>query len=121
MSTTSLPSYSAPLLGRTPTYTAEPQAFEQRLALSVLQPRPSGEFTKQSKGGGVSLRLFAQENGTALPTYGHGASVDGTIDIAKPEGVNAVEVKVRGRAFSTVSSVLSDAADQGYPQTERDR
>ncbi|EKM51698.1 uncharacterized protein PHACADRAFT_261993 [Phanerochaete carnosa HHB-10118-sp] len=96
MSTTSLPSYTAPLLGRTPTYTAEPQASEQRLALSVLQPRPSGEFTKQSKGGGVSLRLFAQENGTALPTYGHSASIDGAIDIAKPEGVNAVEVKIKG-------------------------
>ena len=98
MSTTSLPSYTAPLLGRTPSYTAEPQAFEQRLALNVLRPRPSGEFTKQSKGGGLSLRLFAQEDGATLPTYGHGASIDGTIEIAKPEGVNAVEVKVRDGA-----------------------
>lgn len=96
MSTTSLPSYTAPLLGRTPSYTAEPQAFEQRLALNVLRPRPSGEFTKQSKGGGISLRLFAQEDGATLPTYGHGASIEGTIEVARPEGVNAVEVKIKG-------------------------
>lgn len=94
MSTLSLPSYSAPTLARTPTYTAEPQQYEQRLALNILRPRPSGEYTKSSKGGGLSLRLFGQESGAPLPVYGFGAPIDGTVEIMKTEGVNAVEIKV---------------------------
>ncbi|KAJ3553978.1 hypothetical protein NM688_g3342 [Phlebia brevispora] len=98
MSTTSLPSYLPPSLNffRTPTYTAEPQAFEQRLALNRAQPRPSGAITKQSRSGGVSLRFLAQESNTALPVYGHGGVVEGTVEIAKPEGVHSVEVKLKG-------------------------
>lgn len=96
MSTASLPSYAAPLLERTPTYTAEPQAFEQRLALNRLRPRPSGEFTKQSKSGTLALRLFAQDNNASLPVYGAGALIDGAVEIARPEGVNSVEVKIKG-------------------------
>lgn len=95
MSTTSLPSYVAPDLTRTPSYTAEPQAYEQRLALNVLRARPAGEFTKHSRGGGVSLRLFDQDDNAELPVYGHAASIDGVVQIARPEGVQAVEVKVR--------------------------
>lgn len=101
MSTASLPSYAAPLLERTPTYTAEPQAFEQRLALNRLRPRPSGEFTKQSKSGALALRLFAQENNASLPVYGAGALIDGAVEIARPEGVNSVEVKVSPRLVVT--------------------
>ena len=97
MSTTSLPSYVAPDLARIPSYTAQPQAYEQRLALNILRARPSGEFTKQSKGGGISLRLYDQENNAALPTYGHGTPISGTVEVARPEGVHAVEVKVRAR------------------------
>ena len=102
MSTASLPSYVAPHLtfSRTPSYTAEPQAFEQRLALNRLQPRPSGEITKQSKSGGVSLRFVAQEQNVSLPVYGYGGVVEGSVDVAKPEGVHAVEVKVRNCLLS---------------------
>ena len=96
MSTTSLPSYVAPPAfhsQRTPSYTAEPQAFEQRLALNRPARRPSGNFVKQAKN--VSLRLFAQENNATLPTYGCGAAVEGEVSLSKTDGVTAVEVKVR--------------------------
>ena len=96
MSTTSLPSYVAPptfLRTRAPSYSAEPQAFEQRLALNRPDRRPSGNFVKQSKS--VSLRLFAQENNVSLPVYGCGAAVEGEVGLLKTDGVIAVDVKVR--------------------------
>ncbi|KAI0784813.1 hypothetical protein C8Q75DRAFT_370739 [Abortiporus biennis] len=96
MSTTSLPSYVAPSFTRTPTYTAEPQAYEQRLALNRTQARPSGNFIKSSKTGGVSLRLSAQDSEAELPTYGCGASVEGTVDLSKTDGISFVEVKIEG-------------------------
>ena len=94
MSTTSLPGYTDPVLSRIPSYTAEPQAYEQRLALNVLRARPVGEFSKQSKGGGISLRLFDQHDNAVLPVYGHATPIEGMVEIARPEGVHAVEVKV---------------------------
>ena len=97
MSTASLPTYVAPSLAfsRTPSYTAEPQAFEQRLAWNVLQPRPNGSITKQSRSGGVSLRFLGQESNASEPVYGFGGTIEGSVEVAKPEGVHAVEVKVR--------------------------
>ena len=102
MSTLSLPSYVAPTLSRTPSYTEEPQQYEQRLALNILRPRPSGEFIKTSKGGGITLRLFGQDGNAALPVYGFGAPIDGVIEVARTEGVNAVEVKVCGHSPSVL-------------------
>lgn len=94
MSTTSLPSYVAPpAFARTPTYSAEPHAFEQRLALNRPAQRPAGSFVKQLKN--VSLRLYAQEDNARLPVYGCGTSVEGAITLSKVEGVTAVDVKVR--------------------------
>lgn len=95
MSTASLPSYVPPSLGRTPSYTAEPQAFEQRLALNRLRPRPSGEFTKQSKSGLIALRFLGQDENASLPVYGIGETVDGIVDINKTDGVHGVDIKVR--------------------------
>ena len=99
MSTTSLPSYVRSSLSRIPSYSAEPQAYEQRLAWTMRvpasRPGPSAEFVKQSKSGGISLRLKDQEQNAPLPVYGCGALVTGTVDLAKTEGVAAVEVKVR--------------------------
>lgn len=105
MSTTSLPSYAPPSLAsssytRIPSYTAEPRAFEQRLALNRAHPRPSGEFTKQSRSGGVGLRFLAQERDTTLPVYGNAGVIEGVVEIAKPEGVHSVEVKVRHYAIT---------------------
>ena len=94
MSTTSLPSYTAPLLGRTPSYTAEPQAYEQRLALNRLRARPSSEFTKQSKSGGIALRFLGQEENAAYPVYGVSDVIEGIVDISKTDGVHSVDVKV---------------------------
>lgn len=109
MSTASLPSYVAPNLSfsRIPPYTAEPQAYEQRLALNRLQPRPSGEITKQSRSGGVSLRFLAQESNVNLPVFGHGGAVEGCVEIAKPEGVHSVEVKVCAKLRPRDAAVLT--------------
>ncbi|EIW59119.1 uncharacterized protein TRAVEDRAFT_71303 [Trametes versicolor FP-101664 SS1] len=95
MSTTSLPNY-VPSFSRIPSYSAEPQEYEQRLALNRPAPRPVGDFVKQSKGGNVSLRLFAQEDNVSLPVYGSAAAVEGAINLTKTDGVTAVEVKIEG-------------------------
>ncbi|KAI1793364.1 hypothetical protein LXA43DRAFT_239772 [Ganoderma leucocontextum] len=95
MSTTSLPSYVAqPPFAHTPSYSAEPHAYEQRLALNRPAQRPAGSFVKQSKN--VSLRLYAQEDNVSLPVYGCGATVDGAVTLSKVEGVTAVDVKIEG-------------------------
>lgn len=95
MSTLSLPSLAPPSINATPAYTAEPQDFEQRIALADrLRPRPAGNFVKNSKKGEVSLRLNAQEEDAILPVYGSGGLVEGTVQLAKTEGVTSVEVKV---------------------------
>ncbi|KAI0365704.1 hypothetical protein BV20DRAFT_1038757 [Pilatotrama ljubarskyi] len=95
MSTTSLPAYAASF-ARIPSYSAEPQEFEQRLALNRPPRRPVGDFVKQSRGGNVSLRLFSQEDNVSLPVYGYGAAVEGTVNLSKTDGVSAVEVKIEG-------------------------
>lgn len=98
MSTLSLPSLAPPSINATPAYTAEPQDFEQRIALADrLRPRPAGNFVKNSKKGEVSLRLNAQEEDAILPVYGSGGLVEGTVQLAKTEGVTSVEVKIEGR------------------------
>ncbi|KAI8994206.1 hypothetical protein BD414DRAFT_513794 [Trametes punicea] len=96
MSTTSLPSYASPSFTRIPSYSAEPHDYEQRLAWSSLPRRPVGDFVKQSKGGNVSLRLFAQEDNVSLPVYGCGDAVEGAVTLTKNEGITAVEVKIDG-------------------------
>ncbi|KDR82877.1 hypothetical protein GALMADRAFT_238510 [Galerina marginata CBS 339.88] len=98
MSTVSLPSYIAPSLNQIPSYSAEPHSYEQRLALGDrLRARPSGNFIKQSKGGGIRLRLSAQENNVALPIYGSTDVVEGTVELSRPEAVTSVEVQIEGR------------------------
>ncbi|KAG5645981.1 hypothetical protein DXG03_004582 [Asterophora parasitica] len=100
MSTTSLPSYIAPSLNRAPSYSAEPQEAEQRLALvDRLRPRPTGNFVKQSKNGDARLRLTAQEADATLPTYGSQGSVEGVVELSKLDNIVNVEVKVSGSTF----------------------
>lgn len=94
MSTTSLPGYLFPTYSRTPAYTAEPQAYEQRIALNRVQARPTGDFVKSSKSGGISLRLSSQDRNAEYPVYGCNSSIEGYVNLSKPDGVTAVELKV---------------------------
>ena len=82
-----------------PSYTAEPQLDEYRLAVHHRRIRPSGDFVKHSKNGGFSLRLIGQEEDASQPVYGNGGSVEGTVNVSKPEGVLSVEVKVGSNMF----------------------
>ncbi|KAH7885431.1 hypothetical protein F5I97DRAFT_2033493 [Phlebopus sp. FC_14] len=96
MSAVSLPSYPAQL--HSPSYTAAPQAHEYRLALNarLRANRPPGEFVKQTKNGGLSLRLLGQDDSASLPVYGLGGSVQGTVELNKTEGITSVEVQIEG-------------------------
>ncbi|KAL0960777.1 hypothetical protein HGRIS_005798 [Hohenbuehelia grisea] len=100
MSTTSLPSYVAPVLsqnhGRAPSYNAERPSYERRIAVADhREPRALGLFVKQSKS--VALHLFDQEDGISLPVYSTGDNVKGEVRLSKPENVTNVEVKIEGR------------------------
>jgi len=92
MSTASLPVYQG-----LPSYTAEPRWSERRIALN--QPyrptRYSAEFVKQSRNGGVSLRLAQHENNLDAPAYGGGEVIKGTVELLKTDNVTSVEVKVQ--------------------------
>ncbi|KAG1855890.1 hypothetical protein C8R48DRAFT_749288 [Suillus tomentosus] len=103
MSTTAtnlnLPAYPTPSSQiHSPTYTAVPQAHEYRLAYNArLNPnRSPREFVKQAKNGGVTLRLGGQDDRVTFPVYGYGASVEGTLDIHKRDGITSVEVQIEG-------------------------
>jgi hypothetical protein len=99
MSTAHLPSYAAPLqpsFSRTPSYSAEPGIYEQRLALNARSlPQATGNFTKSSRSGNAKLRLIAQENNIDLPVYGSGGIVEGTVELTKTENISTVELRVR--------------------------
>lgn len=94
-----LPEYAAPPLQLlSPTYTAVPRTHEYRLALSPrFRPnrnRQLRSFVKQTKSGNLCLRLVDQDDRAALPVYGVGTSVQGTVEINKTEGITSVEVQV---------------------------
>lgn len=94
-----LPGYPTPSSHiHSPTYTAAPQAHEYRIAYNArLNPNRSPlEFVKQTKNGGVSLRLSGQDDQVTLPVYGYGASVEGTLDIHKRDGITSVEIQIEG-------------------------
>jgi len=98
MSTSSLPSYIAPSFSQTPSYSAEPHQYEQRIALADrLRPRPTGDFVKKSRNGDARLRLTAQENDVALPTYSSQGCVEGVVELSKVDHITHVEVKIEGR------------------------
>lgn len=83
MSTASLPSYHF-----------EPQDTEQRLAHRLHIHRPQGNFIKNSRTGGIVLRLANQHDDASLPEYGRSASVEGNVELKNGEGIQSVEVKV---------------------------
>lgn len=99
MSTAILPGYPTPSSQvHSPTYTATPQAHEHRLAYNTrLNPnRSPREYVKQTRNGGVSLRLAGQDDQLTFPVYGYGAAVEGTLDIHKRDGITSVEVQIEG-------------------------
>lgn len=44
----------------------------------------------------MSLRLAGQDDQAILPVYGYGASVEGTLDVHKRDGITSVEVQIEG-------------------------
>jgi len=115
MSTAALPSYPVPLqpsFSRTPSYSAEPGLYEQRLALNARSlPQATGNFIKSSKSGNAKLRLTAQENNIDLPVYGTGGVVEGTVELSKTENISTVELTVEGRLE------LKEIAEGGHIDT----
>jgi hypothetical protein len=123
MSTASLPTYAVAAL-QTPSYNAEPHLHETSLAHGR---RPSGaafaqthphafaetapllpaEFVKESKRGGLRLRLQvsaqADEN-VAVPVFGARGPVEGTVELVKPQDLASVAVRVRAFFFSSSSA-----------------
>ena len=100
MATPRLPSYASygderlEVL-RTPSYSAEPGLHKQRLALNARSlPQPTGNFVKESKHGGITLRLLGQEDNVDLPVYSSGAVVEGTVELSKTDSVSSVDFKV---------------------------
>ncbi|THH11736.1 hypothetical protein EW145_g485 [Phellinidium pouzarii] len=85
MSTASLPSYHF-----------EPQDTEHLLAQRLRTHRPQGDFVKNSRSGGVVLRLTGQQDGATLPEYGRGGLVEGTIELRNIDSVQSVDVKIEG-------------------------
>ncbi|KAI5123381.1 hypothetical protein M0805_006089 [Coniferiporia weirii] len=85
MSTASLPSYHY-----------EPRDAEQLLAQRLLPQRPQGNFVKNSRSGGVSLRLTGQHDDVDLPEYGRGGIVEGTVELKNVDSVLSVDVKIEG-------------------------
>ncbi|KAG0703754.1 hypothetical protein DFH29DRAFT_998194 [Suillus ampliporus] len=98
--TVTLPGFRTPSSQvHSPTYTAAPQpGHEYYLPHNArLSPnRSPREFVKQTRNGGVSLRLVDQDNQATVPVYGYGASVEGTLDIHKRDGITSVEVQIEG-------------------------
>jgi hypothetical protein len=104
MATAHLPSYAEPFdsFSRTPSYSAEPGLYEQRLALNARSlPQPTGSFLKSSKHGDVKLRLAAQEDKLDLPVYGAGSVVEGVVELTKTDSISSVEIKVCNAIFDS--------------------
>ena len=89
-----------------PAYTAEPRrGYEQRILinetpnvpLSVPSPPRQwrDQFVKQSKSGGVTLKVSNQRPNVQFPIYHGGTNnpVRGCVDLAKTENVTSVELK----------------------------
>ena len=53
-----------------------------------------GDFVKTSKSGAISLRLLGQDENVSQPAYWSGSVIDGVVEVAKPDGISRVEMKV---------------------------
>ncbi|KAJ7682525.1 hypothetical protein DFH06DRAFT_1161406 [Mycena polygramma] len=114
MATASPPTYRIQSsFSRTPSYSAEPGDYEQRIALNArsLGPQATGQFIKSSKNGHAKLRLTAQQDNLDLPVYGQGGVVEGTVELTKTDNISTVEVTVEGRLQ------LKEIAEGGHIST----
>ena len=83
MSTASLPSYHY-----------EPRDTEQLLAQRLVHRRTQGNFVKNSKIGGVVLRLTGQQDNATLPEYGRAGVVEGMVELKSVDNIVSVDIKV---------------------------
>jgi hypothetical protein len=113
----SLPSYAK--LAFVPSYTAEPQLDERRLAFHSHRRRLLGDFVKPSKNGCFRLRLIGQEQDASQPVYDAEGSVEGTINVLAPDGISSVEIKVRSR-YCIEYYLYSLLPDRGQACVKRD-
>jgi hypothetical protein len=98
----SLPSYTSAL----PAY--EAAGYARPALADRTNPRTAaGSFSKESKNGALSLHLTAQDAHALVPTYGLGGTVEGSVRVSKPEGVHAVELKVRTLLWSGPDAMLT--------------
>jgi len=105
----SLPGYDT--FASVPSYSAQPGLHETRLAEGYpLSPfsftpsivteraprRPAAEFVKDSRRGGLRLRLSGQADNVTVPVFGIRGPVEGAVELLKPEGLVSVAVRVEG-------------------------
>ncbi|TBU27194.1 hypothetical protein BD311DRAFT_402452 [Dichomitus squalens] len=57
----------------------------------------SGHYVKHSSK--LTLLLSGQREGTSIPHYSNGDTIEGILAIARPEGVLALDVKIEGRTY----------------------
>ncbi|KAI1793365.1 hypothetical protein LXA43DRAFT_239743 [Ganoderma leucocontextum] len=73
------------------------------VAKSPIAPPPSrksntcGHYVKHSSK--LTLLLSGQREGTCVPHYANGDTIEGILAIARPTGVLAVDVKIEGRIY----------------------
>ena len=94
------PSYSTSDLVPPPSYSAGPQANEQRVAYT-----PRTGYESESRQGHYTVRwsqatliLKDQEDGVPLPTYSRGGEVSGELDLSNTTKVLRVTLEVSIRA-----------------------
>src|SRR5712671_878432 len=126
----SLPSYSFatdPI--QTPSYSAQPHLHETRLAEghlpspysvtpSMAPRRPAAEFVKDSRRGGLRLRLSGQASNVTVPVFGIREPVEGAVELLKPEGLVFVAVRVRVHPPISISPKLKEEKGRGLAQGE---
>jgi hypothetical protein len=90
-------------IGLPPSYTFRPTdvpptapAAAPTLAVPPrAQPVRQDSFVKQSKKRELSLQLLEQHEDGSLPVYGLGTSIQGSVEVEKADGVQAVRLRVR--------------------------
>lgn len=59
------------------------------------RPKQSGQFCKESRGGGVSLRLVSHPEDASIPVYYSGDIIEGTAETPRKDRITSVAATVR--------------------------